>query len=201
VDTRHEEVPEMLYLFAATYATVFVSELIGDKNIYTISSLAMRFRPVPVLCGLSAAFAVKMFAAILFGSLIAGLPETTLNLISALVFFCSATVVGLKQTAQPSEPGLSNYGTYAAMVAFGAIFFSEWGDIGQVTTAVLAARYQAPVAVWLAATLALLTKGVLAMALGLGLRKRMPHRFLRPIAVGICLIMGLASLWQLLKAA
>jgi putative Ca2+/H+ antiporter (TMEM165/GDT1 family) len=191
----------MLYLFAATYATVFVSELLGDKNIYTISSLAIRFRPLPLLGGLSAAFAAKMLVAIAFGSLIASLPETTLSLISAVVFFCSATIIGLKRATAPRETSLSKDGTYAVMVAFGAIFFSEWGDIGQITTAVLAARYQAPLVVWLAATLALLTKGVLAMALGLGLRKRMPHRLLRPIAVGVCLIMGFSSLWHAVRAA
>jgi putative Ca2+/H+ antiporter (TMEM165/GDT1 family) len=191
----------MFYLFAATYATVFVSELLGDKNIYTISSLAIRFRPLPLLSGLSAAFAAKMAVAIAFGSLIANLPETTLSLISALVFFGSATIIGLKRASATCETSLSKDGTYAVMVAFGAIFFSEWGDIGQITTAVLAARYQAPLIVWLAATLALLTKGVLAMALGLGLRKRMPHRLLRPIAVGVCLIMGFSSLWHAVRAA
>src|SRR5438128_11667987 len=119
----------MFYLFAVTYATVFVSELLGDKNIYTISSLAMRFRPLPLLSGLSMAFAAKMLVAIAFGNLIAKLPETTLSLISALVFFCSATIIGFKRVAAPSEASLSKDGTYAAMISFGAIFFSEWGDI------------------------------------------------------------------------
>jgi putative Ca2+/H+ antiporter (TMEM165/GDT1 family) len=55
----------MLSLFFIAYGTIFVSELIGDKNIYTISSLATRFGPFQVFCGFTAAFAIKTLIAIL----------------------------------------------------------------------------------------------------------------------------------------
>ena len=56
------------------------------------------------------------------------------------------------------------------LVAFAAIFFSEWGDVGQVTAAAMSAKFVAPAAptttglvVWLGAVTAMVTKGVLAV--------------------------------------
>ena len=71
-----------------------------------------------------------------------------------------------------------------AAVAFAAIFFSEWGDVGQVTAAGMSAKYvwsaragtttaslwQTALAVWLGAVAAMVTKGTLASVLGAGVR-------------------------------
>jgi putative Ca2+/H+ antiporter (TMEM165/GDT1 family) len=86
-----------------------------------------------------------------------------------------------------------NYFSKAALITFAAIFFSEWGDVGQITAATLTARYQLPLLVWLGATLALITKGLLALTLGRSLRRRIPQHWLRPVSVSLCLIMGVVS--------
>ena len=44
------------YLVLIAYWTVFIAELVGDKSIYTVSSLAIRFRPIIVLGALVVAF-------------------------------------------------------------------------------------------------------------------------------------------------
>jgi hypothetical protein len=49
-----------------------------------------------------------------------------------------------------------------ALVSFAAIFFSEWGDVGQITAATMAARFGDPLLVWVGAVAAMVTKGALA---------------------------------------
>ncbi len=50
------------YLLLVAYGLVFIAELVGDKSIYTVSSLTLRFRPFIVFGALVCAFAAKMFA-------------------------------------------------------------------------------------------------------------------------------------------
>ncbi|MCA1592624.1 MAG: TMEM165/GDT1 family protein [Acidobacteria bacterium] len=184
----------MLYLLLATYATVFLSELLGDKSIYTISSLAMRFRPLYVFSGFTVAFMAKMLIAVLLGQVIAELPASLVTITSAVTFFVAALVIWFKRKDDGSvRREHDEHFSRAALITFAAIFFSEWGDIGQITAATLTARYQMPLLVWLAATSALITKGLLAMTLGRGLRRRVPQRILRPVSASLCLIMGVVS--------
>ncbi|MDT5062470.1 MAG: Ca2+/H+ antiporter, family [Acidobacteriota bacterium] len=184
----------MFYLLVATYGTVFLAELLGDKTIYTISSLAMRFRTLYVFCGFTVAFMAKMLVAVLLGQVIAKLPTYLVAITSTATFFVTALVIWFKKKDEGSTgPEHDNYFSKAALITFAAIFFSEWGDVGQITAATLTARYQAPLVVWLGATLALVTKGLLALTLGRSLRKRIPQHWLRPISVSLCLIMGVVS--------
>lgn len=88
------------------------------------------------------------------------------------------------------------------MVAFAAIFFSEWGDIGQITAATLAARYAAPLIVWLGAVSAMVTKGLLAASLGAGIRRWIQHRLSPKVVnycgVGLLVVLGLLSFIEIL---
>lgn len=188
----------VIYLLLATYCTIFLAELIGDKTIYTISSLTLRFKPMAVVCGFSLAFMGKMLGAVLVGQTIAELPPTLVTTMSTITFFVTALIIWCKKPDERSS-GDEAHGrsTKAAWIAFATIFFSEWGDIGQITAATLAARYQAPVVVWLGATMALMTKGVLAMTLGLGLRNRLPKNALRFVSASLCLLMGMVSALRL----
>jgi putative Ca2+/H+ antiporter (TMEM165/GDT1 family) len=186
-------------LLVLTYSTVLASELIGDKSIFTIASLSLRFRPAAVACGIAFAFMAKMGAAVLGGHLVAHLPVNWTSGLSAATLFATAICVWFKRQETPAAaldvaPGWGS----GVSVAFSAIFFSEWADPGQLAAAALAAGSAAPGMVWLAGTLALLTKGGLAMALGTGLRRRIPDRLARTISSTCCLILGLASLSDLL---
>jgi putative Ca2+/H+ antiporter (TMEM165/GDT1 family) len=186
----------VIFIILAAYGSVFVAELVGDKSIYTISSLASRFRAASVFCGLAVAFMLKMLVAVLAGQALAELPTKPLILLSVATFFTTALILWFKKTGgeKQEEPGFARR---AVAVSFGTVFFMEWGDVGQITAAMLAARYQEPLAVWVGASLALMTKGALALALGAGLRRRVPTKVMRYAAVSICLIMGLTSFLQL----
>jgi putative Ca2+/H+ antiporter (TMEM165/GDT1 family) len=183
-----------LSLFLACYAMVFIAELVGDKALYTISALATRYRPAHIFTGITLAFMGKMLAAVLVGRAIAELPAALVASLSAATFFTMALVIWLKKPEEPTGmPEPAARWSKAVLVAFAAIFFSEWGDIGQITAATLAASYRQPLVVWLAATLAMMSKGAVAITVGVGLRRYVPARALRYGAFGLCLTMGVLA--------
>ncbi|MDT5262077.1 MAG: Ca2+/H+ antiporter, family, partial [Acidobacteriota bacterium] len=77
---------------------------------------------------------------------------------------------------------------------FASLFLTEWGDPGQISAAALTAQTHLPHAVWLGGTLALTTKGALALTLGLKLRDRINEKVLRRVAAASCCILGLLAL-------
>ena len=58
----------MLAVLLATYAAVFLAEIVGDKLLYTTGILATRYRPVPIMIGITAAFMAKMAVAVAVGT-------------------------------------------------------------------------------------------------------------------------------------
>ena len=185
----------MLQTLATAYVLVLVAELVGDKLIYTAGSLTTRFRALPVFCGLSLAFMLKMLAAVSVGRFIAELPGAVVAGVSAVTFFAAAAVIWFRRDGGEETPKAgAGAGWWRAVgVSFAAAFLTEWGDIGQLTAATLAARHNAPLVVWFGATLALMTKGALAVTLGVGLRRKVPARILRPLAASVCVVMGFVS--------
>jgi len=182
-----------------SYWAVFAAELVGDRSIYTVTSLALRFRPLRVYCGITLAFLGKMLVAVLFGSLLSRLPLLWTSAISAASFFATAFCLAWKGRRRPRpEPEAAPAWHGAVAVSFVAVFFSEWADFGQLSAAALVAKYHAPVPIWLGGTLALCTKGALAMTLGLNLRRRVPADLARAVSVASCLVLGCVSLSELL---
>jgi len=94
----------MLTLFVASYATVLVAELVGDKTLYTLGSLATQFRLGPILVGAAMAFMIKMLIAVLLGRQLAELPESA---VSAVHTSRSGCVGG----ATASRPASAREGT------------------------------------------------------------------------------------------
>jgi putative Ca2+/H+ antiporter (TMEM165/GDT1 family) len=191
----------MLPILFATYGTVFVAEIVGDKLLYTTGVLATRYRTVPILCGMAVAFMLKMGVAVLVGKAISTLPAWLVASITALNFFAIAFVLWRKPDKREVKP--KEYpASRAVLVSFAAIFFSEWGDVGQITAATMAAKFAAPLAVWIGAVLAMVTKGALAASIGAGVRgwiqRHVPPRTIRYAAVGLLLLLGLLSVLETL---
>lgn len=182
-------------LFFLAFGTVFITEIIGDRALFTISALSTRFHSLPVFCGIVLAFMTKMLAAVLVGDAIARLPADLIAGASAITFLATAIVIWFKNHEEkaPAEKPLAKFWPKAVLTAFVAIFFTEWADAGQIATALLAARHQAPITIWFAATLALVVKGMLALSLGIGLRQYLPRPALRCGAFALCLVMSILS--------
>lgn len=183
----------MFFLLIMTYLTVFTGELIGDKLLYTIGTLATRYRVLPMLCGVGLAFMGKMMAAVILGGLISRLPMKLVAAVSACTFFAMAVALTFKTPKRGIiESKQSGHWFRPVVVAFSVVFFSEWGDVGQVAAAALAARYQAPLVIWFGATLAMVTKAALAMTIGITLQNRISQEALR--YCGVCLLFSLGVL-------
>jgi len=188
-------------IFLLTYGTVFVAEIVGDKLLYTTGVLATRYRTVPIMVGMVVAFMAKMGVAVLVGDAISRLPPLLVAGVTAASFLGVAFALWKKQTPG-TESKQDHPPSKAAMVSFAAIFFSEWGDVGQITAAALAAKYAAPLVVWLGAVSAMATKGALAASIGAGVRRwiseRIPPKVLRYGGVGLLLVLGLLSVVETL---
>jgi putative Ca2+/H+ antiporter (TMEM165/GDT1 family) len=192
----------MLIALFTTYGYVFISEIVGDKLLYTTGVLATRYRWMPILFGMSVAFMAKMGVAVLVGDAISKLPPLLVAAVTAINFFAIAFVLWRKPDKREVKPQ-SYPASRAVMVSFAAIFFSEWGDVGQLTAAGMAAKFPAwPLLVWLGAVSAMVTKGALAASIGASVRKwiqdHLSPKTIRYAAVGLLLLLGILSVVETL---
>jgi len=183
----------MISICLAAYVTVLLAEVIGDKSVYTIASLSTRFGVPHVLAGVSVAFAAKMGLAVLIGRSIAEFPRGIVSAISSLTFLATAVILWRKRSVAGEGTERDLDWRRGTTVSFSAIFLSEWIDVGQLSAAALTARFAHPLLVWTGATMAMVTKCILAIALGLGLRRAVSPARLRYVACAVCLVMGILS--------
>jgi putative Ca2+/H+ antiporter (TMEM165/GDT1 family) len=185
-----------LTLISTVYVTVLTAELVGDKMVFTAAALTARAGPFPVLAGLVPAQLGKMIAAVLAGGFLSRLPVPVIAILSAATFIGTAIALWRSEDEGRVSPVVAKYqasGVRTALVAFSSVFFSEWGDAGQVVAAALVARYGMPLLVCGAATAALASKGVLAVTLGATLRRQLPRRTVRVGAAAMCAALAVVS--------
>lgn len=201
----------MAAVFLATYGAVFVAEIVGDKLLYTTGVLATRYRSISIVFGMAAAFICKMGVAVIVGEAIAHLPRPLVAVVTAASFIGVAITLWRKPDVRKPKEKDSRV-MKGAMIAFAAIFFSEWGDVGQVTAAAMAARFMSPAAapdrlaigltVWTGAVSAMVTKGALAVFLGAGVRmwiaNRVSPKVVRYVGVAALLVLGVLSVLETL---
>jgi len=192
----------LLVIFFATFGAVFLAEIVGDKLLYTTGVLSARYRTAPILIGMATAFMAKMGVAVLIGAAISKLPRLLVAGITAASFVGVAIALWRKDDEYRHERD-QHKAHKAAMISFAAIFFSEWGDVGQVTAAAMSAKYHVALIVWLAAVAAMVTKGSLAAFLGSGIRRWIQDRVspgvVRYVGVSLLLFLGVLSVWEILS--
>jgi len=192
----------MPVIFFATYGAVFIAEIVGDKLLYTTGVLAARYRTAPIMIGMAAAFMAKMGVAVLIGEAISKLPRFLVAAVTAVSFVGVAIALWRKNDEYRHERD-QHKAHRAAMISFAAIFFSEWGDVGQVTAAAMAAKYHIALVVWLGAVSAMITKGSLAAFLGAGIRRwihdRVSPKVVRYVGAGLLLLLGVLSVWEIMS--
>jgi Ca2+/H+ antiporter, TMEM165/GDT1 family len=193
----------LLVVFFATFGAVFLAEIVGDKLLYTTGVLSARYRTAPILIGIATAFMAKMGVAVLVGEAISRLPRLLVAGITAASFVGVAIALWRKDDQYRQERD-QHRAHKVAMISFAAIFFSEWGDVGQVTAAAMTAKYHAALIVWLGAVAAMITKGSLAAFLGAGIRRwihdRVSPKVVRYVGVSLLLLLGSLSVWEILTS-
>src|SRR5580704_5992767 len=185
-------------LVLSVFAVVFVAEL-PDKTALAALVLATRHKPWPVLLGTCAALTVQSLVAVAAGQLVSLLPGRIVHVVAGVVFLASAVAMWLrKQDAGEADGEGKATFAKAAWTAFVVVFIAEWGDLTQIATAALAARYAAPVAVFVGATAALWAVSAIAVFVG-----HRAGRFLSPavtqkVAAVLFALVGAALLAGLL---
>jgi Ca2+/H+ antiporter, TMEM165/GDT1 family len=190
-------------LAVTVFTVIFLLEL-PDKTALATLVLATRHRPLPVFIGAAAAFVVQSAVAVAVGSLLSLLPRQPIRIAAGLLFLAMAAVVirqnlRRKQVDQERQVELEDRRTRNPMLtAFLVVFIGEWGDLTQLATAALQARYNQPVIVFSAATLALWSVSGLAVGLGNRLGAWVPQRPLQLAAAGIMVLVAIALITGIL---
>lgn len=182
-------------VIAAVFPIIFIGEL-PDKSMFASLVMATRGRPFAVWVGAASAFFIHVIIAVTIGVAIFNLlPKRALDLVIAAIFGVSAYLAF--EAARPTphvEPVETPDTSRVIATAFGVIFLAEWGDLTQVLTANLSARYHAPLSVAIGATLALWAVCGLAVIGGHGVLSRLPMRPLRLVTGVVLSVLAVVSL-------
>ncbi len=186
-----------LAIVGIAFVVTFLAEL-PDKTMFASLILGTRYRPLWVWTGAAAAFTVHMIIAVTAGQLLALLPHRAVDGIVAGLFVAGAAYLWVTSfRPQHHEAGeAARMGGPSATFwrvsggAFAVIFLAEWGDITQLATANLSARY-GPVLVFAGATLGLWAAAALAVNIGAKSLSLIPLAWVSRITGTILLALGI----------
>ncbi len=182
---------------AVVFGVVFLAEL-PDKTALAGLVLGTRYRASYVFAGVAAAFAVHVALAVAAGSVLTLLPQQLVRAITGVLFLAGAAMLLLKKDEDEEEirkPEDQSFWKVAG-AGFMLILVAEFGDLTQIMTANLAARYDDPLSVGLGAVLALWAVAGLGIVGGRALMKRVPLKLITRIAALLMLSLGVWSLWE-----
>lgn len=181
-----------LTVAAAVFPLVFLGEL-PDKTMFASLILASRGRPAAVWVGSVVAFAVHVVIAVAVGvALFHLISHRALEVVVGLIFLVGAVYAFLARNHTESSRATRAWtGRNAVLTSAAVIFLAEWGDLTQIITANLAARYHQPLTVGLAALAALAAVAGIAVVAGSGVLRYLSVRTAR-LATAIALT-GLAA--------
>jgi Ca2+/H+ antiporter, TMEM165/GDT1 family len=186
-----------LTVTAVVFGVVFLAEL-PDKTALAGLVLGTRYRASYVFAGVAAAFALHVVLAVAAGSVLTLLPQQIVQAVTGVLFLGGAAVLLLKKDDGDEEirkPRDQSFWKVAG-AGFMLILVAEFGDLTQIMTANLAARYDDPLSVGLGAVLALWAVAGLGIVGGKALMKRVPLKLITRVAALLMLGLGVWSLWE-----
>lgn len=188
----------------AVFGVIFPAEL-PDKTMVAGLVLGTRFRPGLVWCGMALAFAAHVAIAVTAGGLLSLAPHWLVGLIAAALFVIGAIVL----VREPPESVLEAEETEAVDrvagreqlspvrvvgTGFVVVFLAEWGDLTQILTATLAARYHDPLSVAVGAVVALWAVAAISVVAGRTLLRVVPIIVVRRIAASVLVLLAVITL-------
>ncbi|GAA1363729.1 TMEM165/GDT1 family protein [Streptomyces beijiangensis] len=179
-------------ILAITFGVVFLAEL-PDKTALAGLMLGTRYKASYVFVGVAAAFAVHVALAIAAGSVLTLIPHRLLQAIVGVLFLAGAAMLLFKKDEGEEEvkaPADQSFWKVSG-AGFMLILVAEFGDLTQIMTANLAARYDSPVSVGIGAVLALWAVAGLGIVGGRTLMKYVPLALITKVAA--CLMVALAG--------
>lgn len=197
-----------LALIATVFLLVFLAEL-PDKTALASLVLGTRYRPGYVFTGAAAAFLVHVCLAIAAGSLLALLPHRPLQAVVGALFLIGAVVLlrgrhggdGRQEQDEHLDIKAGTAPTFRRVsgTAFLVILVAEFGDLTQILTANLAAKYHDPVSVGVGAALGLWAVAALAIVGGRSLLRLVPLTVITRAAALIMLALAGFSLYKAIR--
>ncbi|MFI1416679.1 TMEM165/GDT1 family protein [Streptomyces sp. NPDC020731] len=186
-----------LTVTAVVFGVVFLAEL-PDKTALAGLVLGTRYRASYVFAGVAAAFALHVALAVAAGSVLTLLPQQIVHAITGVLFLGGAAVLLMKRDEDEEEVRKPENQSFwkVSGAGFMLILVAEFGDLTQIMTANLAARYGDPLSVGLGAVLALWSVAGLGIVGGKALMKRVPLKLITQIAALLMLGLGAWSLWE-----
>jgi Ca2+/H+ antiporter, TMEM165/GDT1 family len=193
-----------LLVILTVFGIVFLAEL-PDKTALASLVLGTRYRPSHVFAGTAAAFLVHVVLAIAAGSLLTLLPGRVLHAVVGALFLMGAILLLRGRHEEEEEEDLQLSGDKPATfrriagMSFGVILVAEFGDLTQIVTANLAAKYHDPISVGLGATLGLWAVAGLAIVGGRGLLKVVPITIVTRTAAAIMGVLAVISIVEAIR--
>ena len=197
-----------LAVIALTFAAIFVVEL-PDKTFIAALVLSTRYRGLLVWIGVGLAFLVQVTIAVTAGQLATLLPENLVRSVAAAIFLVGAVLLYRaapnadreeKETEEEyaEKATETKTGLRAVGASFLVLFAAEWGDLSQLFTVSLVAKYEDPVSVFIGSWGALLTVSGLAVLAGRFLLRHMRLSVLHYIGATVCLALAGLTVYEIL---
>ena len=189
-----------LYVAAVCFPVIFIGEL-PDKTMLASLLMSTRGRPREVWLGAAAAFLAHVAIATTVGvALFAVAPKRAVDAIVALLFLAGAIYAwkeGTNDEKDLVEREASRHGT--VLTAFTVIFIAEWGDLTQILTANLAAKYHDPLSVGVGSLLALWTVAAIAVASGQTLLRYVDLATVRKVTAVVLVALAAYTAYQVVR--
>jgi Ca2+/H+ antiporter, TMEM165/GDT1 family len=188
-----------LTVAAVVFGVIFLAEL-PDKTALAGLVLGTRYRASYVFVGVAAAFAVHVALALAAGSVLGLLPDRPLKAVVGALFRAGAVMLLWKGAGDGEEdearkPTDQSFWKVAG-AGFTLILVAEFGDLTQIMTANLAARYDSPLSVGVGAVLALWAVGGLGILGGRTLMRYVPLRLITRVAALVMVVLAGFSLYE-----
>ncbi len=180
-----------------TYFTIFLAEL-PDKTMLATLMLSSKYKNrFAVWAGVSIGYATHVVVAVSFGTALSKLPSQPVHFLVGLLFI-SGGVLTLRmrqadeKVSDTTQPELR----WARVVwlAASVILVAEFADMTQLATAGLSVRFEDPIAVAIAAALALSSVSGLAVLAGSWIRQHVRLRVIQRVAGALFCFIGATTL-------
>ena len=183
--------------FLLSTGIVALAEM-GDKTQLLSLVLAARFRkPWPIVLGILAATLFNHALAGAIGSWVTGaLGPDRLRWVLGGSFIAMALWMLVPDKLDEADgEAQPRFGVFATTLV--AFFLAEMGDKTQVATVMLAAQFDAWLAVVAGTTLGMLLANAPVVWFGDRITRRVPIRLVHTVGAGVCLVLGIVALLRI----
>jgi putative Ca2+/H+ antiporter (TMEM165/GDT1 family) len=187
-----------VHAFWLSLAVIFVAEL-GDKSQLMAMTFATRYRPLPILIGITLATATVHAVSVGIGAVLgAQLPTTLIGVLAGIAFLGFAAWTLRGDELDEEEASRAERDNRSAIVAASIAFFlAELGDKTMLATITLATT-EGAVGTWLGSTVGMVAADALAIGVGAVLGARLPENVIRYGAAVLFAVFGVFLLVQAL---